>query len=514
MHQIPPAVGMITYNMKKINRPLKAFPIDILLLSIDNRQRVTCMYFKTNVLQTAKNKKTEISGQFAGNGFFLNLSSQNAGNAVFESDQIPLPTSSGGGFLLNTAFTFQITNHKSQIHQPSNSPIFAAMKMIEVKAGDANAIKLFLSVPLYIYKSDPNWIRPLDKDIESVFDPAQNPAFKNGELIRWVLINDSGMPVGRVAAFINRELIANMEDPAGGIGFFECINDKTAAFILFDACADWLQSRDIHIMDGPVNFGERDRFWGLLVEGFGPPSYMENYNPEYYRELFERYGFQLYFDQKTYLIDKYKVYAPRLDKISKWVARKPNLRFEHITKKDLRKYIDDFVYVYNKSWDGFENFKPVTSDDIYAVFKSMLPIMIPEFIWFAYVDDEPAGFNVFIPEVNQVFKYVNGKLDLLGKLKFAWHQLIGSNHKVKGLVFGILPKYQNLGIDAVLSYYFYLELMKKKQYRDVGISWIGGFNPKMNSLIEALSGEVEKVHYTYRKMLDDTMTFKPYSIGK
>jgi hypothetical protein len=196
------------------------------------------------------------------------------------------------------------------------------------------------------------------------------------------------------------------------------------------------------------------------------------------------------------------------------VTRKPGIRFEHITKKDLPKYIDDFVYIYNQSWSGFENFKPVTAQEVTNIFKSMLPIMIPEFIWFGYVDNEPAGFNVFIPEVNQVFKYVNGKLDLLGKLKFGWHQLIKSNHKVKGLVFGILPKYQNLGIDAVLSYYFYLELMKKDQFRDVGISWIGGFNPKMNSLIEVLSGKVDKVHYTYRKMLDDSLVFKPYSIGK
>jgi len=387
------------------------------------------------------------------------------------------------------------------------------VQLVEVKRGDKKLEKSFLEVPLFIYKNDPNWIRPLDKDIQCVFDPKGNPAFKNGEVVRWILLDGTGKAIGRVAAFISRDAIAGMDGPAGGMGFFESINDKAAAFTLFDACADWLRSKNIHIMDGPINFGERDRFWGLLVEGFGSPSYMENYNPPYYRILFEDYGFRLYFEQNTYLIDKYKVKAPRLDKISKWVTRKPNIRFEHITKKDLPKYIDDFVYIYNQSWSGFENFKPVTSEDIDAVFKSMKPIMIPEFIWFGYVDDEPAGFNVFIPEVNQVFKYVNGKLDLLGKLRFAWHQLIRSNHKVKGLVFGILPKYQNLGIDAVLSYYFYLELMKKNQYKDVGISWIGGFNPKMNSLIEALSGVVDKVHYTYRKMLDDSIEFKQYGIG-
>jgi hypothetical protein len=390
---------------------------------------------------------------------------------------------------------------------------FAAMQLIEIKKDNPANQKLFIEVPVRLYKGDKNWIRPLDEDINGVFDPAKNPAFQNGEIIRWVLLDEAKKPIGRVAAFVNRDMIKNMEDAAGGMGFFECINDQSAANMLFDACAGWLKGHGLMIMDGPINFGERDRFWGLLVEGFTPPSYMENYNPPYYRQLFEDYGFRLYFDQNTYLIDKYKVQPARLDKISKWVARKPGIRFEHITKKDLPKYIDDFVYIYNRSWESFENFKPVTSADITSIFRAMLPIMIPEFIWFGYVDDEPAGFNVFIPEVNQVFQHVNGKLDLPGKLKFAWHQFIKSNHKVKGLVFGILPKYQNLGIDAVLSYYFYLELMKKKQFRDVGISWIGGFNPKMNSLIEVLSGHVDKVHYTYRKMLDENIKFKPYSIG-
>jgi hypothetical protein len=388
------------------------------------------------------------------------------------------------------------------------------MHLVEVKEEDTRLKRLFLEVAVSLYRHDPNWIRPLDKDIDAVFDPAQNHAYKNGKLARWILLDDSGKAIGRVAVFINYDLVQNMDDAAGGMGYFECINNQKAAFMLFDQCVEWLKSNNIYIMDGPVNFGERDRFWGLLVQGFDPPSYMENYNPPYYRDLFEAYGFRLYFEQNTYLIDKYKVQAPRLDKISRWVTRKPGIRFEHVTKKNLDKYISDFVYIYNQSWNRFENFKPVTAADVTAVFKSMLPIMIPEFIWFAYVDDEPAGFNVFIPEVNQIFRHVNGRLDFIGKLKFIYHQLIRSNHKVKGLVFGILPKYQNLGIDAVLSYYFYLELMKKKQYRDVGISWIGGFNPKMNSLIEALSGSVSKVHYTYRKMLDDKIPFKPYSIGK
>src|SRR5207244_284402 len=146
----------------------------------------------------------------------------------------------------------------------------------------------------------------------------------------------------------------------------------------------------------------------------------------------------------------------RLEKIDKWVSRKPGIRFEHITRKKLNKFIDDFLYIYNQSWAGFENFKPVTHDEIFSNFKAMLPIMVPELIWFCYVNDEPSAFNVFIREVNQVFKYVNRKLDLIGKLKFLYHKLIHSNHKLKGIAFGVLPKYQNIGLDAAMIYNFAL----------------------------------------------------------
>jgi hypothetical protein len=45
-------------------------------------------------------------------------------------------------------------------------------------------------------------------------------------------------------------------------------------------------------MDGPINFGERDKFWGLLTEGFIEPLFGMNYNFPYYKDLFENYGFK------------------------------------------------------------------------------------------------------------------------------------------------------------------------------------------------------------------------------
>lgn len=91
----------------------------------------------------------------------------------------------------------------------------------------------FLELPVRLYKGNPWWIRPLDNDIRNVFDPAKNPCFQNGECIRWILKDETGQCVGRVAAFINRKTCHLDKYSVGQMGFFECIDDRQAAFCLF-----------------------------------------------------------------------------------------------------------------------------------------------------------------------------------------------------------------------------------------------------------------------------------------
>src|SRR5471030_1351774 len=103
--------------------------------------------------------------------------------------------------------------------------------------------KAFLDVARIIYKNDTIWVCPLDNDVAAVFDPAKNNFHQNGEAIRWILTDDNGKLIGRIAAFINRKKAFNLEQPTGGIGFFECINNHDAAFLLFDTAKKWLTER-------------------------------------------------------------------------------------------------------------------------------------------------------------------------------------------------------------------------------------------------------------------------------
>ena len=170
------------------------------------------------------------------------------------------------------------------------------MELIEVT--DSRLGREFLMVNVELNKKDPNYIRPLDKDVEEVFNKDRNKSFRFGEVKRWILRDQDGNHIGRIAAFINKKYKNKGDDlPVGGIGFFDSINDQNAADMLFDVARHWLLQKGMQAMDGPINFGERDRWWGLVVHGYDPPLYCMNYNPPYYVRLFENYGFKNFFNQ-------------------------------------------------------------------------------------------------------------------------------------------------------------------------------------------------------------------------
>ncbi len=364
---------------------------------------------------------------------------------------------------------------------------------------DKRTRKQFHDVMRSIYKNDINFICPPDKVIEGIFTPGENVFFNHGEATRWILLDQNNKLAGRVAAFINRKKAYTFQVPTGGMGFFECVNDYKAAEILFENCRTWLAEKGMEAMDGPINFGENDNFWGLLVEGFMPQSFGMNYNPPYYKTFFERYGFTLYFEQVTNMLDLTKPFPERFWKIADWVRQKPDYNFRHFSYKESEKFIADFMEIYNDAWQFHENFTPTDPQAIRLMLAELKSLLVPEFVWFAYHGDEPIAFELMLPDINQLFRYFNGKINLWGKLKVA---LKGKKHiftRTRIVIMGIKPKFQKSGIESALFWHMNSVMQKNPQYTEVELSWVGDFNPKMRMLHEAVGGKFSKRHITYRK---------------
>jgi GNAT superfamily N-acetyltransferase len=370
-----------------------------------------------------------------------------------------------------------------------------------------------MEIQARLYANDPNWIRPLDSEIRKIFDPKKNKMFSHGKLCRWIARDANGKTVGRVAAFIDYDSTELNEQPTGGMGFFDCIDNHDAAFALFEQCKMWLRMNGMQAMDAPINFGSRERWWGLLVDGFTEPSYGMNYNFPYYKDLFEAYGFKNYFYQYSYLCPvNHDNFSPVFKEKAERIARNPEYRFEHLSKKKLAEAGRNFRTVYNKSWVNHSGIKEMTEEQAQSLVRELKPIIDERLIFFAFHNSEPVGFFIQIPEINQVIKRLNGKFSLYYKLKFL-HLLKVKKvcTRIIGLAFAIVPEYRGRGIEGALVMEFAkVAFSKGFQYKDIDLTWVGDFNPLMMRFQEQIGGKIYKTHATYRLLFDDEKQAKHF----
>ena len=370
--------------------------------------------------------------------------------------------------------------------------------MHTIEVTDKHVVQQFLELPFSIYRNDAQWVCPLMNDIESVFDPQKNNFFSFGKCNRWILVDANNHTVGRIAAFINEKKAYNEEQPTGGCGFFECIDDQQAANMLFDQAKTWLESHGMKAMNGPVNFGENDMWWGLLVDGFTSPFYGMNYNPPYYKTLFESYGFKVKYDQISNRIDVRKGLPEKVAKISSWVAKRNGYIFRHLDTADIPRFSRDFKEIYNDAWKDFENFTTVTDATIEETINKIKPVMDPNLIWFAYTaKDEPVAFVMILPDTNELIKGLNGRLDLLGKLKFVWNKFTVKHKRMRAVIMGTKEQYRNMGLESCLFMKLQEYTRPLKHYEELELSWVGDFNAKMLALHEAVGATYSKKHTTY-----------------
>ncbi|MDX9772470.1 MAG: hypothetical protein RBT02_03505 [Bacteroidales bacterium] len=371
----------------------------------------------------------------------------------------------------------------------------------------------FIEFPKRLYSGDPDWVCPLDSETEAVFDPQRNAAFNHGVAIRWILSDDEGKTIGRVAAFIDEIRSRANRQPTGGFGFFEVIESSEAAFLLFDTARQWLAERGMKAMDAPINFGENDNYWGLLVDGFMQQGFGMPYNKKYYRQYFETYGFKTYFEQYSYHKDvaSVEVFPERFMKIAEWISKRPGYSFQHFDYSRRDKFVADMVEIYDATWSVFkEDFTPLDPEGLRHTLCQAKAFIDPDLIWFAYHNDRPVAFFIIFPDLNQIIRHFNGRLTPWNKIRFVWFKITHEMTRARALVAGVHPSYQNSGIESAIFLEMFRVFRKKRFYKELELSWVGDFNPKMISIYEAIGARRVKTHLTLRYMIDDTLPFKMY----
>ena len=354
----------------------------------------------------------------------------------------------------------------------------------------------FIKFQWKIYEGDKYWVPPLLMDRKKILSKEKNPFFKHAEA-EYFLAERDGKLVGRIAAIKNDLHNKYHNDKVGFFGFFECINDQTVANALFDAAKNWLKSKGLNAMRGPANPSSNDEY-AMLLEGFDDePRILMTYNPKYYLNLCDGYGFKKEKDLYAYKLENHKVIASdKVKRVAEIAQKRSRLKITQLDMKNFKSEVEKVKYVYNKAWAPNWGFVPMTDAELDAMAKDLKPLAEPSLVLFGEIDGKLVGFALVLLDFNYIFKKLNGKLFPFGIIK-----LFTEKKKIKWsriLTLGIIPEYQKRGLDSV----FYWEIVNRAHKLGIDLgeaSWILENNEMMNRGAEAMNGELYKKYRVYQK---------------
>jgi len=378
-------------------------------------------------------------------------------------------------------------------------------KLIEVK--QPQDWRLFHQVAHRVYKNYPHWIAPLEKDIEGIFDPSSNRTFEHGEAAVYVLLDDQGQPAGRIAAFVDHSKNKDASHALGGVGFFECIDHREYVFTLLQQAETFLRERGVKAIDGIVNFGERDKFWGILAKGYElAPLFQENYHPPYYLSFFEEAGY-LPYEQVLTLSGRLRdVPISTFIKVAERIKKSNNVRVENFDFRQLDKYARDFAAVYNAAFADKAHFKPVEVHTVKKMMTDAKVILDPRLISIAYWDEEPVGFAALFPDINPILKFAKGRLSGWRVPVFLLKKMM-ANPDARGVAAGVKPEFQSKGVMACIVAHMY---PYNKQRDEFKLATVRSNNHHALSVYAKLGAKPEKAHITLRKPLTPDITVDKY----
>ncbi len=352
--------------------------------------------------------------------------------------------------------------------QKSASPSPAGLEVQPVHSGRQR--KQFLELPWKIYQDNDVWIPPLRQNQKEMVNYTHIPFYDENK-IQTFLATVSGEPVGRIAAIINYGHNRRAKENRGFFGFFECVDDQAIANRLFDEARVWLNSHGMTKIRGPMN-PSMNHECGLLIDGFDrPPTFMMTYNPPYYQQLWENYGFAKVEDMVSFWghIDMLANLDPKIYSIGMEAIKRFNVHLRPLNKKKFLQEVESYLHIYNQALGGTWGFVPMSEAEVHHTAKGMKMLIEPDLTTFAEVDGKPIGAVFGLLDYNPIIKEIDGRL-----FPFGWWKLLMHRKRLKRvrlITTTVLPEYQRWGISLGLMGRLIPEI-KKWGITEGEFSWV------------------------------------------
>jgi hypothetical protein len=362
-------------------------------------------------------------------------------------------------------------------------------------------LRQFLNVVDYIYREDPNYVRPLDMMLKDQLGK-KNPFFQHGEGTTFTA-HRNGWCVGRCTAQIDRLHLDRYKDDVGFFGFFDTIEDQEVANALLASARAWLRSRGMKRIRGPLSLCINEEA-GCLIEGFDtPPMFLMPHHLPYQGGLIEKAGLA---KVKDLLAWRYEVgdLPPRAAKATQEIEALPEVSAHHVDPKHMERDVRMVMDIFNDAWSDNWGFVPLTEAELKKMAADFKLILDPEITYIAYVDGEPAAVALAMPNLNEVIRDFDGKVLPFGLPKLLYRLKVKGTKSARLIILGIKKKFRHVRKYAGLSIYLYSRMSeagKRNGYTWGELSWTLEDNGPVNVGIKLMGGKVYKKYRLYEAAL-------------
>jgi GNAT superfamily N-acetyltransferase len=364
-------------------------------------------------------------------------------------------------------------------------------------------LRRFVAFPFVLHAGTP-WAPPLRLERYVFLSRRLNAYFKHGEAEYFLAARD-GRVVGRITAQIDHAFNEFHSSRWGMFGFLEFEDDPEVLAALIEAAEGWLRARGCERMVGPMDFAMNDES-GVLIEGFEhAPLIRQPWHPPYYQRRCEEAGLTKAMDLLSWdlsIFDRQRMH-PVLPKAAERARSKYGVTVRPMSRRHLRRELDEFAKVYNAAWSENWGFTPYSKEDLDALALDLQLVYDRDWFMIAEIGEETVGMAITIPDVNPVLRKMSGRLLPLGW----WYYLRKRRliHRLRVGFLGVLPEYQHTGVAAAL-YIAHFEAAKVSPYKEGEASWILETNHAMNRGLEAMGGRIIKRWRVYERLLDGAAT--------
>jgi GNAT superfamily N-acetyltransferase len=284
-------------------------------------------------------------------------------------------------------------------------------------------------------------------------DREKNPAFEFCESVYYLAYRDKKI-VGRIGGIINHRANETWNQQYARFSFLDFIDDEEVSKALFDAVEKWALEKGMNGIQGPLGFTDLDHE-GLLIWGFDQLGTMATtYSFPYYQEHLAKLGYVKDQDWKEFQIRIPAEIPEKHRRITEIVLKKHGLKIQKFKKtKDIWPYAKKIFLLWNEAYKPLYGYSELSPRQIDYYIKMYIPMLRLEMITLVIreEDDAVVGIGITLPSLSKALRKAKGKLFPIGWLHLL-KALYGKGETVDLYIIGILPEYQNKGVNAVLFY--------------------------------------------------------------